>query len=307
MLEKWVEVRGKNELCQRGGKLLAVEFVDSLEGGDEDGRAARVELQQKLLDGFGIIWSASPCSSTSSCSIPVRFNFLSTDFSHSKGVKGIPVRLCVKTELLAPKVDIGVASEPELCYCIVKLFRDHGAERKFYNDMKNVKKTIEKLKHQIAEAERGIASAKRKRGMIDSSRGIVSKYKKPQSMVSGDFTSKYKSSKDDLQAKMSRLQKVLLSTRLVSILDLWGDEGDDPDFHPIRLLNNGDYIKGETPSGQISHALNITPSDCEDPPNLALMHNAQVPKPSIKAAYIDQSYRMPLEHPPTPSKSFEEG
>ena len=76
----------------------------------------------------------------------MRFNFLSTDFSLSKGVKGIPVRLCAKIELLSPGEEVGAIYEAEVCYCKVKVFRDHGAERKLSNDVAYVTKAIERLK-----------------------------------------------------------------------------------------------------------------------------------------------------------------
>lgn len=65
---------------------------------------------------------------TLSCSLNVRFNFLSKDFSYSKGVKGASLRLCVKTETATI-----ASNNPELSFYTVKLFRDHGAERMKYD------------------------------------------------------------------------------------------------------------------------------------------------------------------------------
>jgi hypothetical protein len=159
----WKEGRGLNESHQRGGKLLAVEYVDPLQGGDNN-KHRQIQIEQMSFDGFCVTWTANPGTGASDCTIPVRFNFLSTDFSHSKGVKGIPVRLCSKTEILVPGEDTGDSHEPEVSYCKVKLFRDHGAERKLSNDVAHVKKTIEKLKQQVAQAEMGGGYGKRKRG-----------------------------------------------------------------------------------------------------------------------------------------------
>ena len=83
----------------------------------------------------------------------MRFNFLSTDFSHSKGVKGIPVRLCAKTEILSSGSPQSPPEQSEICFCKVKLFRDHGAERKLASDILHIKKTIEKLKQQANQVE----------------------------------------------------------------------------------------------------------------------------------------------------------
>jgi len=240
----WKEGRGTNEAHQRGGRLQAVEFVDpsQVSGGEVQGRP-RVEIESSSFDGFAVTWipvhNAAP-----ECSIAVRFNFLSTDFSHSKGVKGIPVRLCAKTELLtsipgSPSDD----SKAELCYCKVKLFRDHGAERKLSNDIAHVKKSIDKLKQQIAQVESGMKDfGKRKRsGSISKSSsshrpGKVPKHKRTWSMSSQSSTSGGRPPvEEDLHIKLAALQDMFSSTRPVSILYLKGDEHDDPDLHPVHL------------------------------------------------------------------------
>ncbi|KAI9834252.1 MAG: hypothetical protein M1819_003090 [Sarea resinae] len=238
----WKEGRGTNEAHQRGGKLQAVEYVDPNQGGDEDTRRPRVELDTASFDGFSVVWSPSP-SGTADCSVAVRFNFLSTDFSHSKGVKGIPVRLCAKTEVVSIGSPIPTTSRiSEVCYCKVKLFRDHGAERKLSNDVAHVKKTIDKLKQQIAQAETGMKDfGKRKRSgsiakMSANSRpGKVQKHKRTWSMSSASSTGGRHVTEDDLQLKLAALQDMFTSTRPVSILYLSGQEADDPDLHPVFL------------------------------------------------------------------------
>ncbi|PVH96662.1 CP2 transcription factor family protein-like protein [Periconia macrospinosa] len=240
----WKEGRGTNEAHQRGGRLQAVEFVDPTQvgGGEVQGRP-KIELDTASFDGFAVTWT--PVHSTApECSIAVRFNFLSTDFSHSKGVKGIPVRLCAKTEMLPNSPDS--PSDPsiaELCYCKVKLFRDHGAERKLSNDVAHVKKTIDKLKQQIAQVESGMKEfGKRKRsGSISktasSSRpGKVPKHKRTWSMSSSSETSGTRApAEEDLHLKLASLQDMFSSTRPASVLYLKGEEQDDPDLHPVHL------------------------------------------------------------------------
>src|SRR5207247_1252986 len=131
-----------------------------------------------------VIWTPGS-HGAAECNIAVRFNFLSTDFSHSKGVKGIPVRLCAKTSTVVGQKPETEAVQ-EICYGKVKLFRDHGAERKLSNDVMHVKKTIDKLKQQIAQAESGIkdvgkrkrASASGVKGQESSRPGKVPKHKR---------------------------------------------------------------------------------------------------------------------------------
>lgn len=162
----WKETRGASEAYQRGGKIQVLEYIDPFQGGNEDRKARQVQVESTSLDGFCIMWAANLSTGASECTVPVRFNFLSTDFSCSKGVKGIPVRLCTKTQVVfgIDRVEMDQKAVSELCFCQVKLFRDHGAERKLLNDAAHVKKMIEKLEQQIVQAEMGGGSnGKRKR------------------------------------------------------------------------------------------------------------------------------------------------
>ena len=242
----WKEGRGTNEAHQRGGRLQAVEFVDPSQvgGGEVQGRP-KIELDTASFDGFVVTWSPVH-NSAPECSLAVRFNFLSTDFSHSKGVKGIPVRLCAKTEMLTSAPGSPDAStQAELCYCKVKLFRDHGAERKLSNDVAHVKKTIDKLKQQIAQVESGMKDfGKRKRsGSISKSGpsqrpGKVQKHKRTWSMSSNSESGGRPAAEEDLHSKLASLQDMFSSTRPVSVLYLKGDDNDDPDVHPVQLTGS---------------------------------------------------------------------
>ncbi|KAJ5793062.1 uncharacterized protein N7503_009040 [Penicillium pulvis] len=338
----WKEGRGTSEAHQRGGKLLAVEYVDPLQGGDEH-KHRQLQIEQMSFDGFCVTWTANPATGSSECSIPVRFNFLSTDFSHSKGVKGIPVRLCAKTELLSPGEDAGGSREPEVCYCKVKLFRDHGAERKLSNDVAHVKKTIEKLKQQIAQAEMGGGFGKRKRG-TNASATVKStdrskpplKHKRTWSSGSQDGSDKL-SLEDDLQSKLAMMQDMFSSTRSISILALRGEEGDDPDQYPVRLPAESEFVKPEGlnlqnhSASQSMESLILSPTSSHASLNLNSPHfsNAQylkeknlnmkeknpiaIPRVAskdrvsqgfIEAVDIDPTYRPPAERPPKPIACF---
>lgn len=325
----WKEGRGTTEAHQRGGKLLAVEYVDPAL--NEDHKHRQLQIEQMSFDGFCITWTANPATGASECTIPVRFNFLSTDFSHSKGVKGIPVRLCAKTELLSPGEESGASRESEVCYCKVKLFRDHGAERKLSNDIAHVKKTIEKLKQQIAQAEMGGGFGKRKRGsnavanMKASDRNKGSKHKRSWS-GSQDGSEKM-SLEDDLQAKLAMMQDMFSSTRTVSVLALRGEEGDDPDAYPVRLPAEGDSTKPNpihtnSSAAQSMESLILSPTSSNASLNSPHIGSNQFMKERhptsisrvgstdrisqgfIEAVDIDPTYRPPAERPPKPSKIF---
>jgi hypothetical protein len=238
----WKEGRGTNEAHQRGGKLQAVEFVDNQANGDDDRRKkAKVDLESSSFDGFSVLWSPA-VAGTSETSVSVRFNFLSTDFSHSKGVKGIPVRLCAKTEVLSTGSPISPSVSPseslaEVSYCKVKLFRDHGAERKLSNDIMHVKKTIEKLKQQASQVEgtgMKIFGKKTKKDEDMGKVGKAPKHKRTWSMSSAASVAG-RSQEEDTAAKLQSMQDMFTSTRPVSLLYLRGEETDDPDLHPVRL------------------------------------------------------------------------
>lgn len=244
----WKEGRGQNEAHQRGGKLQAVEYVEAGQPADAEDKRTRVELEGSSFDGFSVIWTPGS-QGAPEVNVAVRFNFLSTDFSHSKGVKGIPVRLCAKTTMLSPDSSQPGGDElgSDLCFCKVKLFRDHGAERKLSNDVAHVKKSIDKVKHQIAQAESGLKDfGKRKRAgsmikKVDPQRpGKVQKHKRTWSMSSassadGGGGGGRTTMEDDLHFKLQTLQDMFTSTRPVSLLYLQGGELDDPDLHPVSL------------------------------------------------------------------------
>lgn len=237
----WKEGRGLAEAHQRGGKLQAVEYVDPNQGGEVTTKRSRVEIEKSSFDCFSVTWSPAQGASSAECSVAVRFNFLSTDFSHSKGVKGIPVRLCAKTEILSP----GTPESPpgpisEVCFCKVKLFRDHGAERKLSNDIAHIKKNIEKHKQQVTQVESGMKDlGKRKRSgsmsKSGSSRPVkVHKHKRTWS-ISSQGSGGRPALEEDLQMKLATLQNMFSSTRPYSLLYLKGYEDDDPDIYPVSL------------------------------------------------------------------------
>jgi hypothetical protein len=261
---------------------------------------------------------------SSDCNISVRFNFLSTDFSHSKGVKGIPVRLCAKTELLSPGEEAGVSRDTELSYCKVKLFRDHGAERKLSNDVAHVKKTIDKLKQQISQAEMG-GFTKRKRGNNASAAKRSDKssgHKRTWSLASEDVPPEKVSLEDDIQAKLATMHKMFSSTRSVSIFGLRGDKFDDPDLYPIQLSGDGDspqYVNMSRSNTRELEAIMRSPPDTHtsssnSPPTQSLRlgnrpttiqripAGDQVSRGFIEAVGVDLTYRPPAERCPKPGE-----
>ncbi|KAI1820371.1 CP2 transcription factor-domain-containing protein [Xylaria intraflava] len=238
----WKEGRGTNEAHHRGGKLQAVEYIDGGPPNEGDDRKARIELESASFDGFSVTWTPG-VHGTAECNISVRFNFLSTDFSHSKGVKGIPVRLCQKTSILSIAGSPPAEPCPEIRYCMVKLFRDHGAERKLANDIAHIKKSIEKQQQNIELAESGAKEfGKRRRaihGKVQDTQqraGKVLKHKRTWSASSTGSEGKNGSIPiEEMHLKLHNTKEMFSSTRPVSLFYLPGDDLDDPDLHPVSF------------------------------------------------------------------------
>ena len=334
----WKEGRGTNEAHQRGGKLQAVEYVEASQPPEGDDKRTRIELESSSFDGFCVTWTPGT-NGAAEVNVAVRFNFLSTDFSHSKGVKGIPVRLCAKTTKVAGETQESVDTKPEVCFCKVKLFRDHGAERKLSNDVAHVKKSIDKLKQQIAQAESGMKDmSKRKRQSLASkasndSRGPgKTKHKRTWSMSSASSTNERPrlTLEEDLHFRLQTLQDMFTSTRPMSILFLRGEEGDDADLHPVSLpgdlspfTREGRNFQARSGQSSVRSSL-VSPS----PSSLSLasqasgwqnyenrVNNDQVTAVSkaddsgtlsgwIEALGVDSSYRPPVDRNPKPVACF---
>lgn len=247
----WMEGRGNDEFQQRGGKMQGVEYVEARVVAEDDTRT-RVNLETASIDGFSVLWSRGS-GEPANCHIGVRFHFLSTDFSHSKGVKGILSRFCAKTEIVSANSLYYSSEVPEICFCKVNVFRDHGAERKLANDITYVKKSMEKIKQQIVQAETRITvSGKRKRN------GSIAE-KIMHSRLVKDLEHKKCPTKEDLYVKLQIMQDMLVSTQLVSLLNIRGQQQDDPDLHLVELKDGP--LDLTNVNGQWSKFQSIAPSD----------------------------------------------
>lgn len=228
----WKEGRGTNEAHKRGGKLQAVEYVSADLVHIHDVHS-NVRLASENFDGFAVEWTRN-LSGSAECVVQARFNFLSTDFSHSKGVKGVPVRLCAKTEVVEPQQK----SSKEICYCSVKTFRDHGSERKLQNDKIHVKKCIEKVKQQMEQAEAGLKdSGKRRRSdsVVTQRPTKVAKHMRSWSMSSSASLEGQDPGEGELHIRLRNLEGMFNSIHSASVLNLPGEERDDLDAHPVPL------------------------------------------------------------------------
>ncbi|CDS08120.1 hypothetical protein LRAMOSA02069 [Lichtheimia ramosa] len=90
------------------------------------------DIVTSCFDSVSFKWDAKIGATVS-----IRFNCLSTDFSRIKGVKGIPLRLHMMNQ---------IDDTVEQSYCLVKFFRDKGAEHKNKDDVRHVEKQLERIR-----------------------------------------------------------------------------------------------------------------------------------------------------------------
>lgn len=231
----WKDGRGAKEARERKGKILAVEYVDPSHGDVGNQGHHQIRLEEAFVDGFCVTWTADASANVYEAAIPLKFNFLSTDFSRSKGVKGVPVRLCAKTKILRSIDNMKTfMDEPEMCYCVVKLFRDHGAERKSLNDKTYVTKRIEKLNKQIINrvTDAHFDESSRNDCLTNGEESDIRHQKKRKRSMS---LHKSPMPDKDLHDQLVTMTGVLSSARPVSELRHRGNEKDDPDLYPICL------------------------------------------------------------------------
>lgn len=225
----WKESRGSKEVHEPKGKILAVEYVN-FRGNVRD--RGHIQLEEAFVDGFCIIWTSDSTANIYEAAILLKFNFLSTDFTRSKGVKGVPVRLCAKTEVLrSDDENRTMEAGPEMCYCVVKLFRDHGAERKYANDKKLAEKRIVKLHKQKLDMKTAADFDRRNRNNSPMDGGkFDSRLHRGRRSISSRRCSM---SREDIHAELAKMTQVFSSARPFSVLGLRGNEKDDPDLYSI--------------------------------------------------------------------------
>ncbi|BFZ59236.1 hypothetical protein YB2330_000242 [Saitoella coloradoensis] len=222
------------------------------------GRSIGFELEEDSVsfDGFAFRWTTS--RPEQQIDVDVKFNFLSTDFSHSKGVKGCTVRFCVKTEVLADHAMPIPPGMPtcEVVFCKVKLFRDKGAERKLVNDTRHIEKVIAKLREKVRPVSAAVEKGKKKghgrshsfsvaTGEDDTAHKAGRKrgHKRDWSRCTqaSMFEDEVKMEGDSEEAVAKRLDKAMeleamfSSQKPSSLLYLRGDPEDDPDMFPVRV------------------------------------------------------------------------
>ncbi|OLL21862.1 Grainyhead-like protein 2 [Neolecta irregularis DAH-3] len=198
------------------------------------------ELIDRLssFDTFAFLWSPPP--SVAEYKFCMRFNFLSTDFSRNKGVKGCALRLNVRTD------PTNASHQGEMSYCKIQLFRDKGAERKITNDSEHLRRTIDKLRQQAQQARQqqnddlnlsgGDSGKKKKHTSSTPKSPTIKPTKRERALSSASQTAR--PSDDDINRKLDKamaMEVMFASSRRTSVLDLWSAKEDDPYLHPMTV------------------------------------------------------------------------
>ncbi|OQE29485.1 hypothetical protein PENSTE_c002G08878 [Penicillium steckii] len=217
----WRAGRASNEYRESDEEPTAVQYAGP--------NNSLMHVEREIHDGFTVNWTKNPGEDVARCSIPIRFNFLSTDFTLSKGVKGMQLRLCAKTKQLWENKRV----ENETSFCNVKLFRDHGAERKLTNDATSIRKKMDKLKLQLNEPAPPESMNKRKRN------SLTSKLKPDDSLSDQNLSAipKQTSHQNQLQKRLEAMQISAQSCLPENSLDIRAAEKDDPELHPTQHLH----------------------------------------------------------------------
>lgn len=141
--------------------LKGLEFASSsavFTGIDQN---ANIHLENTSIDRFTFTWTTMP-SEHPQCKFAVSFHFVSTDFSQAKGVKGVPLRLSALTRDISLASMEEVRNDLQISHCLIKVYRNHGAERKKAIDFTQIEKKLKKVRQQIANQENAlIAKVKR--------------------------------------------------------------------------------------------------------------------------------------------------
>ncbi|CAG8377197.1 unnamed protein product, partial [Penicillium salamii] len=288
----WKDGRESTESKRRELPPMAVQYA---------GQGDQMLVEQANLDGFSIIWSTL-ANGANRCSIPVRFNFLSTDFTLAKGVKGESVRLCVKTERIQSP---DIAPDPEISFCQVKLFRDHGAERKMSNDVAIIHKRMERLKLQIKYPDQTRTSKHRRDSTPAGGLGQPNdRYQKMRGNSLGSLPNGLTQEQlKKFQQKLDALQWALRSSKPETVFSLRADHHDDPDLHP-RLSVDTSKIQVHNPLHQSIPAVqeSISPksrsSDCSEfkmPRTVSQLKKLAQPAPTKHYRAIYPKERTVLE------------
>ena len=99
----------------------------------------RAEIKSSSFNSSSVIWTPHGNDrGLHHCEIRLRFRFLSSESAPCKRVPGIPMSLCVKSQILLQGTNGGQPAEDS--FCMLMVFRPAGAKRKLINEIKRDQK-----------------------------------------------------------------------------------------------------------------------------------------------------------------------
>ena len=204
-------------------RLQAIEYVSSkLVYSDKSENRNPISNPQAIhSDGFSLVWGTNRHDARQ-CSITIQLNFLSTDFSNAKGVHGVTMQLCSKTEEISTNPLGFPSTDFRISYCRIQLFRSHGAERKIANDIASAEKRIERLRKQLCQSQARAVPEPKKLG----------KHKKNHPEVFAKPRRLQKVHEDSLRSRIISLQRICRPTQSYSFLDQPGQKQQHFDWYP---------------------------------------------------------------------------
>lgn len=269
----WEQNRDDDEARSFKGRSLAIEYVGPHESDHQDHVG---NLQIVHSDGFSLIWSADH-SDMKQFSFTVRLNFRSTDFSHCKGVVGVAVQLCSRTEEISTSSVESLTPNLEMSFCRIKSFRSHGAERKNANDMAIAEKRIRKLLQQLAQLQTSQKSKDKRLGRDKSKTPI--------------YPGAQRNHEHGLLCKIKDVQKNCISTQPYTFLDHQGEKQQDCDWPPAALYDKSRESPeaGSTLSSSAARR-RLTPMTTGPKQSISSSQPTQLPTPP----WDDESQQMML-------------
>ena len=265
--------------------LKGLEFASSSAVFTEIEQNVNIHLENTSIDRFTFTWTTM-LSEHPQCQFAVSFHFVSTDFSQAKGVKGVPLRLSALTREITLASMKEVRNDLQISHCLIKVYRNHGAERKKAIDLKQIEKKLKKVRQQIANQENALM-AKVKRDQ-----------RKHQQVLSEDSLSKTDSSADHpLIVELKRLEVAARTPEIFTAFDLQGIPEDYSDRCTL--------ISKEDPSEFLNMSIDQPWSDTTALLSMQLDSESDVVDPHLPPSKVTVSTNLPMSSGPNELSTFE--
>ncbi|MCJ1470865.1 hypothetical protein MMC07_009512, partial [Pseudocyphellaria aurata] len=217
----WLSGQVRKDVATGSRPLKGIEFAQSSTAFKGIHQNVNFHLENTAVDRFTFTWMIKP-GEHPQCQIAVTFHFVSTDFNQAKGVRGMPLLLTA----LTTEINLTPLEQPcndlYISHCVIKVYRNHGAERKKAIDLKQIQKRIEKISQQIADQENALRAK------------VNRDQHKRQKRSSEDSPSQSELPADHvLVVELNRLQAAARRPKMVTVFRLRGQHNDGSDRNTL--------------------------------------------------------------------------